>query len=98
MPIKVDIIWAGISREQFESIVKALDYENSPLDGHIMNISGHRDTTIRTTDTWVSQAAFDAFFNNRLLPIVKSLKIETLPEIFVTDLILYTTLEFALNE
>lgn len=65
-----------IKKAHYEMLRKEVDWEHRQPDGMIFHAAGF-DTTggIRVADVWTSQEAMDRFFETRLLPAMRKLKV-----------------------
>ena len=59
----------------YDRIQQALDTRNNPPDGGLVHTAGFDEQAglFRIFDVWESQEAWDAFFNDRLMPVVRPL-------------------------
>jgi len=68
--------WIQIQKAQeatwadYERISEALDVDEHPPEGLILHAAGEEDGHWRSVDVWESEAAFERFRNERLMPAV----------------------------
>ena len=58
----------GMTREQADAVLKALDLGGKPPPGQIFHVEGPSEGGTRVVDVWESEEAFGRFFQERLTP------------------------------
>ena len=68
--------WALIQKatemtwSDYERVVQAMDVDENPPPGLIVHAAGETDGTWQSVDVWESQADYDRFREERLMPAV----------------------------
>jgi hypothetical protein len=75
--------WPGITRQQYEAVMKELDLDRNPPDGGLFHAAAVATDGIRVTDVWESADKFQTFADTRIMPAVKKVGITTQPRIEV---------------
>jgi quinol monooxygenase YgiN len=76
MAILAIVVGKDIKKEQYEMLRKEVDWEHRQSEGMIFHSAGFDPSgSIHVADVWASQEAMDKFFESRLLPAMKKLKI-----------------------
>ena len=73
--------WAGITQDQYNQVVRALDLENNPSAGGIFHVAGFRAGTLQVVDIWESQQAFERFQKERLTAAAQKVGITSQPKV-----------------
>ncbi|HEX6123038.1 MAG TPA: hypothetical protein VFY89_07755 [Ktedonobacterales bacterium] len=60
----------GVTQEQGSAILRELGLSTPPA-GQILHLEGPMEGGLRVVDVWESQAAFDRFIQERLVPAVQ---------------------------
>jgi hypothetical protein len=55
----------------YERVTEAMDVDNDPPEGLIMHAAGEQNGRWRSVEIWESQAAFERFRDERLMPVVR---------------------------
>ena len=59
------------SWDDYESVSKALAVNDSPPEGLILHAAGEENGKWRSVDVWESEAAYEQFRDQRLMPAVQ---------------------------
>jgi hypothetical protein len=73
--------WAGITPDQYNQVMRALDLDKNPPSGGIFHVAGFTAGTLRVLDIWESQQAFERFQRDRLNAAVQKAGITTQPKV-----------------
>jgi hypothetical protein len=82
MAIALLMEFKGVSTDQYDAVVRAMELGGLPYKGGIFHVAGPTEDGLRIVDVWESQEAFDAFAQAKLMPITQQLGI-TPPEVKV---------------
>jgi len=81
MAVVMNMEWDGVTREQYESVRKIVNFEANPPTGGLFHVASFSDKGLRVTDLWQSAEAFQTFVEKRLMPGVKEAGIEGEPRV-----------------
>lgn len=81
MPTVMLMEWAGVSQNQYNQTMKALDLDTNPPAGGIFHVAGFTEGTLRVLDIWESQQAFEQFQRDRLTAAVQKAGIGGQPKV-----------------
>jgi len=73
--------WAGITQDQYNQVMRALDLDKNPPAGGIFHVAGFKGGTLQVLDVWESQQAFERFQKERLTAAVQKAGITTQPKV-----------------
>ena len=79
MPTVMTMRWSEVSREQYEQARKAVDWEGNLPVGAKFHVAWFAADGLHVLDIWESQADFERFANERLMPAVQRLGIKGQP-------------------
>ena len=82
MRIMMSMKWDGLSLDQYEEIRQLANWEGDLPNGAVFHVAGEFDNALRVTDIWES-ADFNHFVQNRLMPAVAKVGIESQPPVDV---------------
>ena len=86
MPTAMFMRWPGVTLEQYEEARSKVRWEEEPADGGLFHVAGHDGEALRVFDLWDSPEQFQAFVEERLMPVVRGeLGVETEPEVGVCE-------------
>lgn len=71
--------WTGVTQDQYNQVLRALDMDKTPPSGGILHVAGFSGGTLRVLDLWESQQAFEKFQRERLNMAVQKAGITTQP-------------------
>ena len=81
MPIVWLLEWGGITPVQYEEIRKQVDWEGNVPDGLRLHVAAFDGKGLILTEVWESPDHVQPFIDGRLLPVVKSLGITSMPKV-----------------
>ena len=73
--------WAGITQDQYNQVMRALDLDKNPPAGGIFHVAGFAAGTLRVLDIWESQQVFERFQKDRLAAAVQKAGIASQPRV-----------------
>jgi hypothetical protein len=68
MAVAMVMEWQGMTQDQYEQALKAMELDDEPADGGILHIAGPGLDGWRVVDIWESQEAFERFQAERIAP------------------------------
>ena len=71
MAVLMEMRWANVSLEQYDEARARVQWEERAPDGGIFHVAWADEDGLRVVDVWESQAAFERFAEERLMPVVK---------------------------
>ena len=81
MAVVMVMHWPEVKVEDYEEARRRVDWEGDQPEGGLSHVSWFKDG-LRVVDVWESQADFERFGEERLMPVVKGeLGLETEPEV-----------------
>ena len=78
--------WDGTTKEQYERVRKAVNWEGSKPKGGVLHIAAFNEKGLRVTDVWESAEDFQRFVEARLMPAVKQVGIPGEPRVHIHPL------------
>jgi hypothetical protein len=78
--------WPDATVELYEQVREAADWEHSRPEGADLHVVGWADDGMHILDIWDSPADFQAFFEERVLPVVQASGITSQPDVKMFDL------------
>jgi hypothetical protein len=66
MAVVMEMQWAGVTPEQYQQIMEALELDGSPPAGGMLHAAGFDENGIRVVDVWESADHFHRFAEERL--------------------------------
>ena len=81
MPTVMSMEWPGITPEQYNQIMRALDLDKNPPSGSLFHLVGFINGTMRVLDIWESQQVFERFQKERLPAALQKAGINSQPKI-----------------
>ena len=92
MAITMNMMWEGVTPEQYDEVRSLVGWETSVPTGAIFHVASFGpaytpgvEGAMYVTDIWESAAAFDSFVNERLTPAVQKVGISTQPTTVILD-------------
>lgn len=85
MAVIMNLRWAGITSEQYEKARGAVNWESdvpSGLRSHVCSFDG---AGMRIIDVWDSGEQFNAFVEDRLMPVVSDIGFTGQPDVELLD-------------
>ena len=80
MPIVMNMRWDGVTREEYEEARDQVGWEQRAPEGGLLHIASFAEDGLRVTDIWESADDFNRFVENRLMPVVQEIGIQTQPD------------------
>ena len=82
MAVVMEMWWKEASLEQYEQARDLVGWERDVPDGAVFHVAWMGDDGFHVVDVWESEDAFNAFAEQRLMPVVKGeVGIEGDPEV-----------------
>jgi hypothetical protein len=81
MPVVVHVILRGVSPEQYDAVRTETGWLENPPEGGYSHVAWWEGDDNHNVDAWESEAAFQAFGDNRLGPAMAKLGIDVAPEV-----------------
>jgi len=73
--------WPGLTPDQYNQVMRALDMDKKPPAGGIFHVAGFSAGTLHVLDVWESQQAFEKFQKERLSDALKQAGITSQPKV-----------------
>jgi hypothetical protein len=89
MAIAMQMEWAGVTPEQYEEARRRVAWETDVPAGAIFHAARFTDAGLTVGDVWESEADFQRFVDERLMPVIREIGIEGEPQVRFAEL--YTT-------
>ncbi|MBI4492410.1 MAG: hypothetical protein HY690_06415 [Chloroflexi bacterium] len=77
----MDMVWRGVTPEQYDAARKLVDWEGDPPAGGIYHVASFSNQGLHVTDVWESAEAFQRFVDTRLMPGVQQIGIQGQPQV-----------------
>src|SRR5437879_11244703 len=71
--------WTGVTKDQYNQVIRILDLDKNPGAGGIFHVAGFTAGMLHVLDVWESQEAFERFQRDRLTSAVQKAGITTQP-------------------
>ena len=81
MPIVWLLEWAGITPPVYEQIRNQVNWENDLPDGLQLHVAAFNEKGLVLTEVWESPDHVQPFMDERLIPAVRRLGINTMPRV-----------------
>jgi ketosteroid isomerase-like protein/predicted ester cyclase len=81
MAVIAEVTLRGITREQYDAVRKGTGWLERPPDGGLAHLAWWEGEDCHNLDGWESEAAFDAFGEQRLGPAMAALGLDMQPEV-----------------
>ncbi len=81
MAVAMFMEWAGITPEQYDQTRDLVGWERQTPEGAILHIATFGPEGARVVDVWETEAAFQRFVEERLMPGVQQLGIPGQPNV-----------------
>jgi hypothetical protein len=95
MAIAMQMEWPGITPEQYEDVRRRVDWETHVPRGAIFHAARFTDDGLTVGDVWETEADFNRFVEERLMPVVREVGIEGEPTVRFAELYTYFNAEAA---
>lgn len=76
MAVAMNMVWKGVTAEQYDELRRAVNWENDTPEGGRLHVAWMEDDGLHIFDIWESPEANQAFVESRLLPQVMRLGID----------------------
>ena len=86
MAIAMRLSWAGITPEQYEEARERVGWERDVPEGAIFHAVLFTDEGAQVGDVWESEELFRRFAEQRLMPVIAEMGIESQPQIQIERL------------
>ena len=73
--------WTGVTPNQYNQVLRALDLDKNPPNGGILHVAGFEGGTLRVLDIWDSQQSFERFQKDRMTAAVQKAGITSQPQV-----------------
>ena len=73
--------WDGITPDQYDSIRERVNWEGEIPDGLHFHVAAFSDNGLVVTEVWESPDHVQPFMDERFLPVIRSLGIQTMPRV-----------------
>jgi hypothetical protein len=81
LPILWVLEWNGFTREQFDDLKSRVEWEARPPEGLHHQVTAFGDRSLVLTQVWQSPDHVLRFMEDRLLPAVRAMRIESMPRV-----------------
>jgi hypothetical protein len=71
MAVVMIMHWAEVSVEQYEEARRRVGWETEQPEGGLCHVARFEADGLHVVDVWESEADFERFVNERLMPVVK---------------------------
>jgi hypothetical protein len=71
MAVVVNLTWEGVTPEQYDEARDKVGWESDLAKGGIFHMAWFDGGALHACDVWEHPADFDAFVNERLIPVTK---------------------------
>jgi len=73
--------WTGITQDQYNQVMRALDLDKNPPAGAMFHVAGFKAGTLHVIDVWELQQAFEKVQKDRLAAAVQKAGITSQPKV-----------------
>jgi len=73
--------WPGVTGELYDQVRASVRFDQDPPGGGLYHVAAVAEDGLRVVDVWESAAAFQAFVDTRLMPVVKHVGITAEPKV-----------------
>jgi hypothetical protein len=85
MAIVMQMEWPGVGLDTYNEARERVGWEREVPPGAIFHVVGVVDGVFRVTDVWESEAQFNDFFQNRVMPVIAELNLPGEPTITIYE-------------
>jgi len=71
MAVVMEMHWPEVTTEMYDKALTGVRWEEDRPDGAVFHVAWIADDGFHVLDVWESQGAFEAFVEQRLMPVVK---------------------------
>lgn len=79
MTVVMNLEWPGMTREQYNQVIKAGNIDSDPAEGGIFHVASFSERGLHVTDVWESEEHFQRFLEARLMPAVQQAGVTEAP-------------------
>lgn len=80
MAVVLTFEWEGFAPEYYDELGQKVGWEDDPPEGNQFHVAWFEDDAIHVIDVWDSEQEFRRFFNDRLKPVLKEMKVAGEPK------------------
>jgi hypothetical protein len=73
--------WPETTLDQYDQVRERVQWDSDVPNGVKLHISGSADDGLHILDVWESEEAFNAFFEQRIMPAVQEVGIQGQPDV-----------------
>jgi hypothetical protein len=81
MAVAIKMDFAGVTQEQYDSVVADMDLGGRPAPQGVFHVAGPIPGGWRVIDVWETQEAFDRFAQAKILPLAQKHGMTQSPQI-----------------
>ena len=85
MTIMTRMDWPGATKEQYDALRQAVNWEQDKAKGGIFHVAAIDESGAHITDVWDTAEDFQQFTENRLMPAVHKLGIPGEPKVEIWE-------------
>jgi hypothetical protein len=86
MAVFMSMLWEGVTPAQYDQVRNIVDWEGKPADGGLFHVAGFDEQGLHVTDIWETPDAFRTFVDERLMPGVQQVGIQSQPKVEIFPL------------
>ncbi|MGC9541787.1 hypothetical protein [Streptomyces sp. UG1] len=86
MSVVMSMRWAGATPEQYDAARQRVRWEEQPPPGIVLHEAWFEDDGMHVIDVWESQADWDRFLTEQIMPAVKDIGMPGEPEYHISPL------------
>ena len=81
MAVVMIMHWPEVGRDQYEEARRKVNWEGEQPDGAVSHVAWFEGDGFHVLDVWDSEADFNRFVEQRLMPVVKEIGIDGEPNV-----------------
>jgi hypothetical protein len=81
MAVAMHMEWPGVTAEQYDRVRQRVNWEVEAPEGAILHLASFTPEGARIVDVWESEAAFNRFLRDRLMPVVEEVGLSGEPRV-----------------
>ena len=85
MAIVVKVDSSEMTRESYEKVRKAANWEGNPPVGAIFHVAAFDESGLHVIDVWDIAENFDAFLTGRIIPALQSIGVTNQPSVTISE-------------
>src|SRR5207247_2060600 len=78
--VVMEMHWPEVTPQQYDEVKRRVDWVGNPHGAGQIHIAWFEGGALRCYDVWDSEAAFNDFAQNRLMPVIHEIGIQTEPD------------------